>query len=343
MAWHGNGKEKFNFENPQVAIVHYAGELSLVEYGENEILGSVRTSYTNSHVLSVRVNENKNLNDNDRYGIDDRTAPAKRIAFLLDAQTASIRDLLSNVTVTINHDSKIDWLELNTRANLLLFRDKRRHLHLYDTDTQIRTQLLNFCTYVQWVPGSDVVVAQNRNSLCVWYNIHAPGQVTTHTIKGDVEDIERSGGKTEVIVDEGMSQAVYPLDESLIDFGTAIDDKDYVRAVDILDDLEVTPEVEAMWSQLSTEAVSVGDLRIAQRCAAALGNVAMSTYLGKAKEIKMQAEKDLGFRGMDIIIIIIIIMMIIIITTTNLHRHVLTHINISLSSSQSPFTISPSL
>jgi hypothetical protein len=36
-----------------------------------------------------------------------------------------------------------------------------------------------------------------------------------------------------------MSQAVYPLDESLIDFGTAIDDQDYLRAIDILDNLEV--------------------------------------------------------------------------------------------------------
>jgi intraflagellar transport protein 172 len=295
--WHGNGKEKFNFENPQVAIVAFAGELTLIEYGENEILGSVRTSYTNSHVLSVRINERPIVQDQDGYNKND--GPCKRIAFLLDAQTISIRDLSSQVTVTVNHDSKIDWLELNTRANLLLFRDKRRFLHLYDTDTQIRTQLLNFCTYVQWVPGSDVVVAQNRDSLCVWYNINAPGQVTTHTIKGDVEDIERANGKTEVIVDEGMGQAIYPLDESLIDFGTALDDQDYVRAVDILDDLIVTSEVEAMWSQLNTVAVNMGDLRIAQRCAAALGNVAMSKFLGSAKEIKIQAEKDLGFRGGD--------------------------------------------
>jgi intraflagellar transport protein 172 len=78
-------------------------------------------------------------------------------------------------------------LELNGRATLLLFRDKRRFLHLYNIETQTRSQLLNFCTYVQWVPGSDVVVAQNRENLCVWYNINAPDQVTLHSIKGDVE------------------------------------------------------------------------------------------------------------------------------------------------------------
>ena len=43
--------------------------------------------------------------------------------------------------------------------------------------------ILNFCSYAQWVPGSDVLVAQNRNSLCVWYNIEAPERVTMSSIR----------------------------------------------------------------------------------------------------------------------------------------------------------------
>lgn len=303
--WHGNGKEKFNFDNPAVCVVYYAGEVTLVEYGQNDVLGSVRTSHTNSHVLSVRVTKKaqggKNAEESKggSYYRGEDDMHTKKIAFLLDAQTVCIKDLNTQHTATITHDCKVDWLELNDRANLLLFRDKRRFLHLYNCESQERSQLLNFCTYVQWVPGSDVVVAQNRSSLCVWYNIHSPGQVTSHSIKGDIEDIERVDGRTEVIVDEGISQAVYPLDESLINFGTAVEDRDYVKAVDILDGLEVTNEVDAMWRQLSSIAVTEGDLRIAQRCAAALGDVAMSRFLGDAKEIKFNAERDLGFRGSD--------------------------------------------
>lgn len=56
-------------------------------------------------------------------------------------------------------------------------------LHLFDIETQTRTTLLNYCNYVQWVPGSDVVVSQNRNNLCVWYNIDAPERVTMFTLK----------------------------------------------------------------------------------------------------------------------------------------------------------------
>ena len=36
---------------------------------------------------------------------------------------------------------------------------------------------------LQWVPGSDVVVAQNHSNLCVWYNIDAPERVTLFPIK----------------------------------------------------------------------------------------------------------------------------------------------------------------
>ena len=82
--------------------------------------------------------------------------------------------------------------ELNARATHLLFRDKRRHLHLYNIAKQERTTLLPYCSYVQWVPGSDVVVAQSRSSLCVWYSINAPDQQTVLPIKGDVENIERT-------------------------------------------------------------------------------------------------------------------------------------------------------
>ena len=56
-------------------------------------------------------------------------------------------------------------------------------LHLYDIEMQSRTSLLTYCSYVQWVPLSDVVVAQNRGNLCVWYNIEMPEKVTMFPLK----------------------------------------------------------------------------------------------------------------------------------------------------------------
>jgi hypothetical protein len=77
----------------------------------------------------------------------------------------------------------LDTQELNSKGTYLLFRDKKRHLHLYDIQAQQRTTLLAYCQYVQWVPGADVVVAQSRQELCVWYNISAADTITKLPIK----------------------------------------------------------------------------------------------------------------------------------------------------------------
>ena len=81
---------------------------------------------------------------------------------------------------------------------------------------------------------ADVVVAQSRENMAVWYNMDAPERVTLLPIKGDIVDITRDDGKTEVVVQEGQHQLSYELDEGLIEFGTAVDDGDFDRAVTFL-------------------------------------------------------------------------------------------------------------
>ena len=44
--------------------------------------------------------------------------------------------------------------------------------------------------------------------------------VTTFSIRGDISGVERSEGKTEVIVQSGIETTSYTLDEGLIEFGT---------------------------------------------------------------------------------------------------------------------------
>lgn len=50
------------------------------------------------------------------------------------------------------------------------------------------------------------------------------GRVTMINIKGDIEGIERSPARTEVLVNEGLTTTSYALDEALIDFASALDD-----------------------------------------------------------------------------------------------------------------------
>lgn len=291
VAWQGSGgNEKYFFENENVCMIFNAGELTLVEYGNSDTLGSVRTEFMNPHLISIRINERH------QQGMEDN----KKLAYLVDMKTIAVVDLIGGYNIgTISHESRVDWLELNETGHKLLFRDRKLRLHLYDIESCSKTMILNFCSYVQWVPGSDVLVAQNQNNLCVWYNIEAPERVTMFSIRGDVVGLERGGGKTEVMVTEGVTTVAYTLDEGLIEFGTAIDDGNYTRATAFLETLEMTPEIEAMWKTLSKLALEARQLHIAERCFSALGHVAKARFLHETNEIADQVSWEYGGEGTD--------------------------------------------
>merc|ERR1719239_642832 len=286
--WQGSGSEKYYFDNENVCMIFSAGELGLIEYGANEVLGCLRTEFMNPHLISVRLNERK------QKGIQDN----KKMAYLIDLKTVAMTDLLTGQNIAqVTHDNRIDWLELNETGHKLLFRDNKLKLHLYDIESQQKSSILNYCSYVQWVPGSEVVVAQNRGNLCVWYNIEAPERVTMVSIKGDIVDLERKDGKTDVLVNEGVNTVAYTLDEGLIEFGTAIDDGDYFRAAAFLETLEMSAETEAMWKTLSKVALEERQLHIAERCYSALGNIAKARYLKETMRIAEEVSRQTGGDG----------------------------------------------
>lgn len=111
--WNDTGRnEKFYFENPDICLVFNVGELSLIEYGENNLLGSVRTEFANPHLISVRTNH------------DNYNRKQCLLTYLLDLKTICVINLINgNILAQINHEAKIDWLELSESMTKLLFRD----------------------------------------------------------------------------------------------------------------------------------------------------------------------------------------------------------------------------
>ena len=61
-------------------MIFNAGELSLMEYGASEMLGSVRTEFVNPHLISVRINERKQKD----------AEQCKKLAYLVDLHTICI-------------------------------------------------------------------------------------------------------------------------------------------------------------------------------------------------------------------------------------------------------------
>lgn len=72
------------------------------------------------------------------------------------------------------------------------------------------------------------------------------------------------------------------LDEELIEFGTAIEDNDLVRALSYLEKLEGSgtgSNGKGLWATLARLSLEANQLRIASRCYAALGDIAKVRFL----------------------------------------------------------------
>ena len=91
-----------------------------------------------------------------------------------------------------------------------------------------------------------------------------------------------------MLVDDGNNTISYNLDESLIKFGSALQYEGLDAAVDILEELNLTPETEANWKTLAKLALEQQNLYVAERCYAALGNMAKADYLRKLNKLIAQ-------------------------------------------------------
>ena len=280
--WRGGGNEKFDLTNQNVCLIFNAGEVSVIEFGKNDILCTFRTGYFSPSQVSAKLKYAKHGNNK------------KTIAFLLDLQTIDIRDLNTKTTLsTINHDSKIIALELNANANKLLFKDKKRGLYLYDLEKGHKSTLLDFCNFMRWVPDSEVIVAENRNNLCVWYSSECPDKVNMYPINGVVSDLKRSPGKTEVTIQEGHNETPFLLDNSQIEFGFALESRELEKCIEILEKQE-SKEQEGNWSTLANLALEEMNLPVAERCFAALGDIPKAFYQHKINKLVRKYEEETG-------------------------------------------------
>ena len=80
-------------------------------------------------------------------------------------------------------------------------------------------------------------------------------------------DIEKVNGRSEIVIREGGGTLKrHLLDQGVIEFKTAVEGKDFGRAVTYLESLEMTSEAEQMWQQLAALAMQHEKFIIAQRC-----------------------------------------------------------------------------
>ena len=280
--FNSTGTEKFDFNNYNSCLVYSTGEIAVIEYGNNEIIGYFKTDYTHQNLISAKISSKKNQN-------------IKIIAYLIDPLTIYVQDLnTQNIILNYSNDSNIEYLEFNKSGNKLVFRDSNKNLNMLSLPKGKKVTLVPLCTFVQWVPNSDVLVAQNSKSLYVWYNIDNYTSPELINIKGNVELIERRKGKIEVFINEGPTDgkdnitSIF-LNENLVNLTHALDERDLTKAVSILDNLPQSKDNILYWKKLSEISLEERNLGIALRCFASLGDYSKISYI---KKILKQKEKE---------------------------------------------------
>lgn len=243
-----------------MCLIEVGGEVSIVEYGRDDIVGTCRAAQLSA--LSVRLTPAAAVNPSSNTNLaGSGSGELKRLAFLADPQRARVVDLATNAVVaTVQHTARIAALDLNQACTHLLLRDSRRALLLHCFATGETTTLLGSCSFAAWAPGSDVIVAQSQSTLNIWPSVAgaSTGNVkVVPNIRREVKEIVKSQqGRTEVLYDDGS--VAYALDDVLLAFGAAVEARELDKALALLDQSTAQgPEVDALWAQLDDAAQEV--------------------------------------------------------------------------------------
>ena len=301
--WNNNDC-KFDFNNYNTCLVYVNDEVAVIEFGNNEIIGYFRTEYCHTNLISARLftKGNKSI---------------KLIAYLIDPNTIYIHDLITqSIIINYTNDCKIEYLEFGKSGNKLIYWDSSKKLNLLllknNNENAINTNInnnelyksitiLNLCSFAQWVPNTEILVAQSRQDLFVWYNLDNYQNPQVKPINGIIDSIAKNKGKIEIYINDdpndkdnntsvngGNNNYKIYLDDNLVNLSIALDDKELTKALMILENLPKNNEYKYYWKILSEISLEEEHLMIAQRCFAALGNFPKMKYLKNLYKLKKQ-------------------------------------------------------
>eukprot|EP00921_Rhytidocystis_pertsovi_P010642 GHVQ01017139.1.p1 GENE.GHVQ01017139.1~~GHVQ01017139.1.p1 ORF type:complete len:1156 (-),score=203.19 GHVQ01017139.1:3791-7258(-) len=326
--WEGDSLWKLHFKfHPLCCVIQSGCELFLVEYGQHHVIGTLRTAFVSPRLISIKMYKRDKTN----------TSSTITVASLLDKHSISLstfnRDPCSRATDgypdsmmqcsnsmcddeqvggnVVSHNSEISWLSLTSGGERIVFRDRKKSLSVCRTSDKLDRHTLlgpSCCSKVMWVDGeTDVLVAQNKyrvNTLCVWYSLSNPDQLTNLNVKGNLVRIVRvrERGRTVAILDVGGAEHEYELDDALTGFTSLLDRKDYSTATDLLlrhskfssssstststncgglGINSTTNRYSTMWQQLASSALADGQLAAAAVGYSCAGDVATARYVYK--------------------------------------------------------------
>lgn len=279
--WEFSEEEQFNFDNAPLVLVRNGDEVSALQLGSHEILGSIRTDFYHKKLLSGRVFPEKEASSQHRL-----------LCYLLDTQTACLLDLNSKMNIClIEHDAMITGLQLDPTGWKVLFKDSNSELHLFDARTKTKVSLARTVRYWGWVPDSDVVVCHCAETLRVWYSSDHLQNWTSYPAKGRlVRLLSEPDGQTSAVFLDGNLEKQVELDSVLIRFNFALKRKDFGKCLAILGQ-DHSPESAFHWKNLLKVALEHKNYFVVEKCYAATGDYSKREFFRNVNKLQRKGKE----------------------------------------------------
>lgn len=127
----------------------------MVEIGRNELLYSLPTQNFYARLFSVQL-----------------TPALKMFACLPNRRLLRVVNLETReVTASFKHDLDLDWITFNNDCSVLVGRDIRFGLVLFNVKTKEKSVLSARATFADLVEGTDILVAQEGKQVRAWFNV----------------------------------------------------------------------------------------------------------------------------------------------------------------------------
>lgn len=278
--WDFTEEEDFNFDNPGLVLVRSRDEVSAVQLGCHEILGSIRTDFYHKKLLSARVYPEKGPKQ------------TKLLCYLLDTQTACVLDLNSKMNVClIEHDAMITGLQLDPTGRKLFFKDSNNEVHLFETKGKTKVGLARNAQFWGWVPESDVILCHTGETLKVWYSSDHLENWTSHSAKGRmVRVVSGRDEKTKAVLLDGNIEREIELDDLLIRFNFALKQNDFGKCLSILGE-DYSQKSSFHWKNLLKAALERENYFVVEKCYAAMGDYSKQSFFRKVNKLKRKGKE----------------------------------------------------
>ncbi|OQV16936.1 Intraflagellar transport protein 172-like protein [Hypsibius exemplaris] len=233
-------------------VVYYANALHILELGRSDLLYTLATPNFYARLFSLHLTKDRKM---------FACLPSRKALRVVNLQK-------QEVTATFRHDVDLDWITFNNDCAMVVGRDVRLALLLFNVATKEKTVLCGKATFADLVEGTDVLVAQEGKQIRAWFNV-ADGKdgLTEKTLPiiGKVTEVTHLKGQLTIHTQNGSETNIYTLEDDAGQLENYFAKMQLEKAFDFLVAAGDAVNKESQWQNLVNKALDSKNFQLAEK------------------------------------------------------------------------------